>query len=370
VIISAARKDLMEAINRASQGIPGKPLNPVYAGMLIRTLEERIQLVASDGDVTFTSTAPADIRSPGAVVLPGKMLTEVSRYFTGDSIGIECPGDSPYAELVLPRSRFRLHATPAEKYPDWAQPPYPIGEVPAEEFASILKKVAKAADSSGNTPALETVNLSMLQDRLFAVSTDRYRMGLASLDFLSKSLRADVIPPDPALVPRGVAERFARVLEDGVVSLGWNESLISMQALSFGVISRLISGKFLPWQSMLKEPEGWFTADTEELIRSIRMAALVAADDKVTLDFAKDELTVSAATGTGEASSTLGTSGWDCDPVSLLFGAQMLLDGLSGCDSVTRMALLPAGGSRPQPLLMESGNYRWLSQSRRELKEG
>lgn len=366
MIISADRKDLADAIARASQGLPSKPLKPVYAGMLIRSLEEHVQLVASDGDVTFTSTSPATIAVSGSVILPGKMLTEISRYFTGDEVDISHLEDTTFAKVRMPRGIFQLSAAEGKEFPAWTQGPPPVGEVSAGEFASILKKVAKAADGSGNTPALETVNLEALEGRLFLVSTDRYRMGLASLEPLM------MVPgPHPsALIPRGVADRFARVLEDGIVTLGWNESLISMQAHDFGVVSRLISGKFLPWQPLLKEPESWFTADTAELIRAIRMAALVSGnDDKVTLDFAKEELTVSA-TGQGEASSVVEIAGWDSGPVSLLFGAQMLLDGLSGCDSVLRMALLPGGGSRPQPLLMESGSYRWLSQSRRELTEG
>ena len=119
---SADRKPLAEAIIRASQGLSNRPQNPVHAGMLITsTGTEILHLTASDGDVTFTASCDADITGNGSCILPGRMLAEISRYFTGDAVIFEEKDTT--AEITTGKSSFTLSSSDAEKFPSWEKSP-------------------------------------------------------------------------------------------------------------------------------------------------------------------------------------------------------------------------------------------------------
>lgn len=95
LIITADRRELVQAIQKASVGLPSRPAKPVLAGILIRSLakadraDDVIRLTASDSDMTFTAECKADIHTGGEVLLPGRMLTEVSKYFTGSEVTVD-----------------------------------------------------------------------------------------------------------------------------------------------------------------------------------------------------------------------------------------------------------------------------------------
>ena len=61
--------------------------------MLVSAKSGEISITASDGQVTFTSDCEADVKEEDSVIIPGRMLSEFSRYF-GKSIFLESDGTS------------------------------------------------------------------------------------------------------------------------------------------------------------------------------------------------------------------------------------------------------------------------------------
>src|SRR5271166_1437001 len=204
---NADRKALCEAIAAASQGLSSRPQNPVHAGMLVTLGHENgfhdgsVALTASDGWVTFRSLISASHEEDGSFILPGKLLGEISRYFTGDSVSLESEGSS--VTLISGKSRFTLSSTPGEEYPGWSKSPEPLGKLDAGAFSDAVKSVAVAAKR--DHPVQRGMRLAIEGDRLLMTATDGSRMAFASPQLSAVTLKTDA--PVPILAPAAVLDR-------------------------------------------------------------------------------------------------------------------------------------------------------------------
>ncbi len=357
MIITAGRQEVQAAITQAAQGLPAHPANPVHAGMLISASPSGIALTAGDGDVIFTAQLDVIPEVPGKVILPGRMLADISGYFTGEEVSIDCSGSR--AEIISGRSRFSLSLAPGDQYPSWDIP----GEtglitVDAQSFAAAVKQVSPAA--SRTSAVLRTIRLTPGDGKLFLAATNHSALGVTSL--------GEGVPDyPPALVPVSVMERFARVIPEGDLSLGWDDSLISMSVPGLQVISRQVQGKYLEWQKITaQEPGLSATVNVKEMAKAVRMASLVAGDDRIEFCFAGGGMMTVRAQGSSGSSQEEIPSGYEGDAALFLLGAQLVLEGLAGCPGETVQLKF----TEPRKAVyFRDGTYVWMVQPRRELKE-
>ena len=357
---SADRKELVSAITRAAQGLSSRPQNPVHAGMLVTGMTEGISLTASDGDVTFTSSCGADITGTGSVIIPGRMLAEISRYFTGESVSLECGdpslGEDPVAVIISGKSRFTLEISPGEKYPRWSETPGALGTLDAADFASAVKAILSCA--SRVHPVMRGIRMELSDGRLLLTATDGSRMAFACPQVSTAGENV----PAAILAPSAVLGHFAAACE-GEVSFGWGDgvNLLGLRSQGLEMVTPLIAGEFhKSWVMIQEDHEPVVTADAAELAQMTRMAALAAGDQgAVTLDFA-DVLTVRAS-GSAGYSGELPLEGKP-DPRVLDFAPQYLLDASQG----EKVSLAWTG----RALMIISDHCRTLIQPRRRITTG
>lgn len=367
LVFSAIREDFVNCVNRASQGLAGKPPGDIYAGMLFSGRSQRIVLTASDGDMTFTAETEARVESASAanMLIPGKVISEISRYFTGKEVSLDFR-DEGTCQIKAGRSEFTLSATSGEKYPEWQDMPTPIGLLDAEEFADAVRKVIPAA--SRTDPVLRGVHLSPMDGKLYIVATDHARMAVMAPEWIrSKDESRDDVTP--TLVSTAVLERFARAAgtDDhwGTMTLGWNSKIIGMGIPGLQVTSRLIAGEFPKvWKKIMDSaPENWVTFDPGELTRAVKMAALAADQGRIDLTFDGDDLNVTAQQQGRAFSDYVDTEGYSGDTVTIGFGAQVLIDSLNGCKGEGKISF-----SAPlKPVHLRSGSYSCMIQPRRDV---
>lgn len=362
---SADRADLAEAIGRASQGLASHPPQPVYAGMLFSGENGEITITASDGDMTFSARTEAEVHSAGMMLLPGKMISEISRYFTGKQVSVAYE-DGGTAEITAGRAKFTLSAALGEKYPKWQDSPTPVGLLDAEEFAAAVRRTAPAASRSH--PVMRGMYLAPIDGRLYVAATDGSRMAVMAPEWIrhKDESRDDVFP---ALTGKAVLERFAKAAGDddtyGTVTLGWNEKIIGMGIPGLQVTSRLLSGTFPKnWKTILDgAPENWVTFDAGELTRVVKMAMLAADEGRIDLEFCgQNDLHVTASQQGRTFSDYIDTD-YTGPEIILLLGGQVLLDGLAGCRGEAKIAFTTPA----KPVFLRSGSYTMMIQPRRDV---
>lgn len=358
---NAPREALADAITRASGGLPSHPAQPVYAGLLIRSAAPScIELVASDSEVTFMAQCPAQVHAEGTVILPGKMLSEVSKYWTGDSIAFEHEGTT--MKIMASRSQFILSASDGDKYSSWAESPVRIAEVDAGEFSAAIRKISPASGKTIPGKAYGAVYLAPDKGQLNMVCTDGSSMGVMGIPF---DCHAEDFPLS-AKAPVPVLERFARLAE-GKVTLGWSDgNLVSADYPGLRVLSRQVAGEFPKWELVFRNaPEYWVTADTAELTRLVKMAQLANTDDRIEMTFDQNDLHVTAKGQEGKASGYTETD-YEGDALSFLFGGDRILDALRGCGDKVQVAFTVPN----RAVYFRSEGLTYLVQPRRDLEVG
>jgi len=328
--------------------------------MLVSAKSGKISITASDGQVTFTSDCEAEVKSEDSVIIPGRMLSEFSRYF-GKSIFLESDGTS--ATVTSGKSQFSLSASPGSRFPKWLEFPDVLGKLDSGDFADAVRIVNMAA--ARNDPVLRAIRVDIIDGKLLMVSTDRSRMALASPQLTAVTLKADVSSPGPVLVPASVLERFSHVLGDEV-SFGWNASLAGVATEGLTVTAPQVSGEFAKgWEMITRDYPPEIPVNGAELASSVKMATLAAGDrGTVKLSFG-DVLTVSASQDAGyrgelewEALGDEGIAGVTREQRSFDFTPRYLLDGISLGDDIS---LAYTG----RAFLITCGDVRYLVQPRR-----
>ena len=357
---SAPRRELADAITRAAQGLPARPSVPVLAGMLVAADDREqqaapdgsISLTCSDGDVTFRATLAGDVEDAGSAILPGRLLADISRLWAGgDTISVipdrralaVCAGSSRYSLLPVD-GNYPLSGIQAE----------PLGTTSGDDLKEALLKVAPVAGDRNVNPVFATVRMELNESILSVIATSGY--ALAHMPVETEPLAAS---SGGVLIPAWVAERFAR--SSGAATVGWDSRVITLRTTGLTVTSRIISGAYPDWRMILSHEGPWTVVDTRELVRALKVAQLVAADDRVSLEFDGNDLWVRSR-GQGECTEYV-ESTYTGDVVSFSFGASLLLSGLSGCGEETKLGFT----APPRPMLMESGGYRFMAQPRRDM---
>src|SRR6266705_1220721 len=326
-------KDLAAAIAKAAAGLPSRPVNPVHAGMLLQVgglsgaPPGMIRITASDGQVAFSSTCDAAITEHDSVILPGRMLSEFSRYF-GKSVSFESDGNS--AVFTSGKSRFSLNASPGSRFPKWLEFPDVLGKLDGEDFTEAVKVVTVAA--ARNDPVLRAVRMEINDGKLLMLSTDRSRMALAAPVITALTLKADTVPHSPVLVPSSVLERFSHVLGEDEVSFGWNASLAGIATEGLVVTAPQVAGEFVKgWEMITRDYPPDVSTDADALLDAVKMAALAAGDrGTVRLAFA-EELTGSASGDAGYHGELEWLGSSEGEPRVLDFTPRYLIDGITAC---------------------------------------
>jgi DNA polymerase-3 subunit beta len=367
ISFTADRITLGSAIGMAAQGLPSRPVQPVYAGMLFTVDAGIVHITGSDGDVTFVSSVPAVADdTPGSFILPGKITADIFRYLTGREITVEYGGG--LATITAGRASYTFSGIDGDKYPAWLPAGAYLGSVDGAEFADAVRFVVPAASRSDSRPTLRTVALSLAlgdespDDELTMVATDSYRMAVVK-PVWSPFLTEDDNPPQQVLVPSWVMERFARVCDEEV-AVGWNGAVVTLGTQGLQVTARSIGGKYLDWPKVIAkydQADLHASADVLELTRAVKAAQLIAGvAGGIHLEFSADGHIHVRAQGNGSGDEMIGTD-YCGETVSFIIGPQMMLDGLAGCDEEVEFSF----SSNPlAPVFMEDDGFRYFMQPR------
>jgi DNA polymerase III sliding clamp (beta) subunit (PCNA family) len=334
---SLPREAFAGAVRKVAEGIPAKPPQPAYAGIL---LQDGF-LTTSDGDVTFR--ASVDYQGQGVILPP--ILADIAPRLTGDTITLEI---KETAELTAGKSRYTFTIADGKGYPAW--PGGPDAILPAD-LADALRKVLPAA--SDTHPVLRCVHFSVQDNRLALACTDDAALGIAWVD-----TEGDI--PGEALVPARTMEKIRKVTGKGHV--GWDDTKAIFTSDGLSVIVRQVQGKFKQWRRIIAE-DAWVIADRKEVITAVRNVLTVKPPmGNITLTFTTGSVQVSAQGPLGHAQEEAEVN-YDGPSVSYLLGSGRLLPGLAGCDEMASISFTRP----PKPLILAGNDYRWYVQPRREV---
>lgn len=356
------REDFAEAVAWAARSLPTRPTVPVLAGVLITGSDEGLTISGFDYDVSGEVSVPAEIASPGTVLVSGRLLSEITRALPAKPVEVSVDGNRVL--LTCGSAKFSLPAMPVEDYPALPALPEETGVVPADVFTEAVSQVAVAAGRDDTLPMLTGIRVEISGEKVVLAATDRFRLAVRELTWASSTpdLEAAVLVPAKTLAE---AAKAVTPGSDVHLALGAGPSvgedrLLGIRSAGKRSTTRLLDTEFPKFRQLLPtEHTALATVSVAELTEAIKRVALVAdRGAQVRMEFADGVLHLSAgADGVGMAEEDLPVE-FVGEPLTIAFNPTYLTDGLGSlhCDRVTfgfitssKPAVLRPTGDDPLP---------------------
>jgi DNA polymerase-3 subunit beta len=317
----------------AARSLPARPPVPVLAGLMLdadRDNGGRLVLSSFDYEVSARVEVPADVSEPGAALVSGRLLADISRSLPGRPVDIAT--DAAKVVVTCGSSRFTLLTLPVEDYPALPDMPGASGSLHGDAFAAAVAQVAIAAGRDDTLPVLTGVRLEIEGSTITMAATDRYRLAVRDLTWSPEQSGLEAI----ALVPARTLSDTAKALASAdkvtvaLATPGAGEGLVGFEGSGRRTTSRLLDGEFPKYRSLLPdESAGVATVGTAALVESVRRVALVAErNTPIRLSFAAGEVTLEAGSGDEAQASESLDAALQGDDISIAFNPGYLLDGL------------------------------------------
>jgi DNA polymerase-3 subunit beta len=364
------RDVLAEAVGWVSRALPSRPVIPVLSGLLLQAADG-LTLSCFDYEVSARVEADAEIAEPGTVLVPGRLLAEITRSLP--SLPVEFADDPEGVSLTCGSASFTLVTLPVEEYPDLPALSQTAGTVDGGDLAAAIGQVAPAASRDDTLPLLTGVNLEVDGQTMTLAATDRYRLAVRDLPW--SPARPDV--SGTYLVPARTLVDAARTMAPGVpvtiklrsdrdrdadlageygeaaagdpgtgrpAAARAADAMIGFESGGRRLTTRLIAGEYIKYRSRFPDD---FACQADmpaaPFIEAVRRVSLVAErGSAVRLTFGGGEVNVEAETqGRARAREIVRADFHGAEPV-IAFSPHFLLDGIAAA-GVTATA--PESGS-------------------------
>ena len=327
------RDVLAEAVAWAARSLPARPPVPVLAGLMLdadRDNGGRLVLSSFDYEVSARVEVPAEVSEPGAALVSGRLLADISRSLPGRPVDVAT--DAAKVVVTCGSSRFTLLTLPVEDYPALPEMPGASGSLHGDAFAAAVAQVSVAAGRDDTLPVLTGVRLEIEGSTITMAATDRYRLAVRDLTWSPEQSGLEAI----ALVPARTLSDTAKALSSAdkvtvaLATPGAGEGLVGFEGSGRRTTSRLLDGEFPKYRSLLPaESASVATVETAALVESVRRVALVAErNTPIRLSFADGEVTLEAGSGDEAQASESLDAALTGDDISIAFNPGYLLDGL------------------------------------------
>ncbi len=371
------RDKLVDAVVWTARSLPARPPMQVLLGLLLEVDEQGLEISGFDYEVSSRVRLDATTDSPGRVLVPGRLLSDIVRSLPAQPVDLRLEGTR--VVLTCGPARFTLPTLPVEDYPELPKMPAVAGTLGSDVFADAVAQVALAAGRDDTLPVLTGVRFEIEGDQLTLAATDRYRLAVRTLRWAP----ADPSMSTTALVPARTLSETAKALTAGPeVTLalsgsgaGSSEGMIGFEGSGRRTTSRLLEGEFPKYRSLLpSESTAVAEIATGPFVEAVKRVALVAARNApVRLGFSPDGVVLEAGGADDAQASEQLECGWEGpgsvtasgEPFQIAFNPQYLLDGLGAVASdittlsftgPTRPAVLT--GKRAEPGV--AADYRYL----------
>lgn len=334
--IRVERDSFADAVAWASRILPQKAALPVLAGLRIDAEgTQGVQLSGFDYEVSAQATLEVTVAEAGAVLVPGRLLAEITRSLPPAPIDLATDG----ARVVLTcgSSRFTLPTLPLEEYPTLPEMPTVSGSVGSDAFAAAVGAIAVAAGRDDALPVLTGIRIEIDGEQVTLAATDRYRLAVRTLRWqpVEPSMQATALVPARTLAEAAKSLTAGAEISIALAGAGTGEGLIGLASADRSTTSRLLDGEFPKYRSLLPDSSSATArVDSAALTDAVRRVALVASrTSPIRLSFSADGLDLEAGgLDEAEAKESL-PADFEGEALTIAFNATYLLDGLGSLDS-------------------------------------
>jgi DNA polymerase III subunit beta len=328
--IVVLREELAQKLAVVGRGVSTRTAVQILSGVLLRATGGRLELAATDMELSIRTALDAQVDGDGAAVVPGRLLVDLSRLLPDNEVTIEFRDEESTLRVSCGPAEYRLNTYGAEDFPRLPEvDAAPTSTVSADALLDTLGAVQRAVSRDEARPVLTGVLVKFAEGKLVMAATDSYRLAYKETPLEGK------VPEMEAIVPARALEEIRRLATAGsTLELGVQENQVLFGIDGTWLTTRRIEGQFPKVDELRpKEFTHEVTVPREELLDVVRRTSVMAhRNSPLRLRFAEGELTVWTQTqDVGEARETMPVR-FEGDPLEIGFNADFLRDGIESTE--------------------------------------
>jgi DNA polymerase III subunit beta len=353
------RDDLAQRLGVVARAVSTRANVQILSGVLLRAEAGRLNLAATDMELSLRSSLEAQVEGEGAAVVPGRLLGDLVRLLPENEVTIEHKAEENVVHVTCGPSSATLNTYAAEDFPRLpdldAVGTFTVGR---DSLLDTVSRVARSASRDESRPVLTGILVRFETGKLVMAATDSYRLSVKETPLEGEA------PDLEAIIPARALGELARIAQGGdTIELGVHENQVVFATGDAWLTTRRIDGQFPNYKQLL--PEGFeheVTLPRGEILDVVRrVGVVVQRTSPIQLRFAEGELTVFARTqDVGEAKESLPVQ-FAGDPLEIGFNADFLREGIESIAadeiqlrliSPLRPAVIQGGEDDPTYLIM------------------
>jgi DNA polymerase-3 subunit beta len=321
---------LQDAINTVQKATSSKTTYPILEGILIKAVDDRIILTATDLDLGIETFVQADVHQNGSIVLNSKLFGEFVRKLPNDEITIKIENNNVY--ITCQKSEFAIVGNNPSEFPQLpAINENSMYEISQDILRNMIKQTIFAIAQDETRPILTGVLFEVKDGVLSFVALDGYRLALKSSEIGNKNNIS-------AVIPGKTLNEISKILEpsEEIVKITFTPNHILFNLGNTKIISRLLDGEFINYRQIIPDEYRLrVKAKVNDLMDSIERASLLAREGRtnlVTFDIKEDKLAITSNSQMGKVYEEVKIL-LEGEDLRIRFNARYFLDVLRVLDS-------------------------------------
>jgi len=279
--VTMERETLLKGVGRTLGVVDRRGTMPILSNFLLQAAGDRVEIAATDLEVSFRGFYPAQVQEPGSLTLPAHYFFNLVKELPGESLDLSST-EKANLQVRVGESRYQLHGLAADQFP-------PIPQVTEENLVPIESGVLREMIEK----TIFSVSGDDLQYHLSGIFWERveseagYLLRLVSTDGHRLTLRERPLPgseqfaiAEGILIPRkGVAEISRILAEEEEVALGVTRQSLALKVNDKYLFIRLLEKKFPDYRRIIPESFAFrFLLGRRELYDTLRRISLLSTE--------------------------------------------------------------------------------------------
>ncbi|MDY0338231.1 MAG: DNA polymerase III subunit beta [Acholeplasmataceae bacterium] len=282
MIFTIDRDVLLNHLLIIQKGLPNKTPLPILYAIKFEVYDDYLLLTSSNTDVAIQvhiDSSSLAIKKTGKVAINGRYLIEIIRKISSQRVEFALIEDKLIV-IKADRSEFKLRLMDIEDYPDidFLDLDDPI-VLDSQLIKTIIKETNYSTATNEKRPILTGVNFKYLDNHLYCVATDSYRLSQKNIKLRTHSKTFDIVIPNRSL------DELSKILDtynnDVELYINPNKVLFKMENTLFQ--TRLLEGTYPDTMRIIPtEFPVIIPFNKEELLQAVERVSLLSPRDRET----------------------------------------------------------------------------------------
>ncbi len=330
--VTLERNHLLKSLSHVHRVVERRNTYPILANVLLKAVDGRVDLRATDLDIEVTESVPAMVGTAGTTTVPAHTLYEIVRKLSdGAEVRLETDGAEQML-LTSGRSRFHLACISPDSFPDLKSGTFTHEfSLPAAALRELIERTQFAISNEETRYYLNGIYIHTLEINgapiLRAVATDGHRMARAETDAPGGAKGMPGI-----IVPKKTVSEIQKLLDgaEGDVQVEVSDTKIRFALGGVVLLSKLIEGTFPDYDRVTpKNNDKEMSVDRSSFATAVDRVSTIASErggKAVKLSMREGQLELSVTNPDhGTASEELAVS-FEPESFEIGFNARYLLD--------------------------------------------